>query len=441
MKKLGLSLTIITTSLVIFTSSSHKDLGKKKVEGQRGFILSAHGEVIARSKGDKRSYLYGKELAHITGYVQNQKQKDGTLKSIGKHGVEKRYEETLAQGKDLNLNIDMQIQLKAYTLLEKKGMIGAIVVQDPNNGKIIALASYPSFDSNLFVPKISQANYEMLSNDPSRPFRNRAILSHNAGFVLAPLTALSAESKGLKNPTIHCNGTMKLGEVMIHDWKRNRNEKLNISSAIEDGCGMYFMQLALKTGLPAMEKMAIEMGLREHQDPITAKVTKNQQFWKQTNSKAIIASYGTGHGSSITSPLQLSKLTSAIATGVLRKPVLVRGDELLNKPLVGIGGITKHSLETIRKGMQLSFNHKNSLAKEEAIKALKITGISATTQQAKGNHAGWFTGYAPYDKPEYTVTVFLKPIDGADKEFSGRKDAMVMATEMFKALLVDKELK
>lgn len=120
MKKLGLSLTIITTSLVIFTSSSHKDSGKKKVEGQRGFILSAHGEVIARSEGDKRSYLYGKELAHITGYVQNQKQQDGTLKSIGKQGVEKRYEETLAQGKDLNLNIDMQIQLKAYTLLEKK---------------------------------------------------------------------------------------------------------------------------------------------------------------------------------------------------------------------------------------------------------------------------------------------------------------------------------
>ena len=74
-------------------------------------------------------------------------------------------------GRDIYLNIDIRLQLKAQELLA--GRRGAIVMMEPNTGAILAMESSPSYDPNLFVTGISSANYSALLNDPARPLVNR----------------------------------------------------------------------------------------------------------------------------------------------------------------------------------------------------------------------------------------------------------------------------
>ncbi|MGL5287268.1 MAG: penicillin-binding transpeptidase domain-containing protein, partial [Aeromonas sp.] len=158
----------------------------------------------------KRYYPFGDTLTHALGYVSKINTKDlerldadGKLsnyaasKDIGKQGVEKYYEDVLhgttgyqevevnnrgrivrtlkflppIPGKDIYLNIDIRLQLRAQQLLA--GRRGAVIMVDPKTGAILAMESSPSYDPNLFVNGISGPDYSGLLNDPARPLVNR----------------------------------------------------------------------------------------------------------------------------------------------------------------------------------------------------------------------------------------------------------------------------
>jgi len=155
----------------------------------------------------ERVYPLGSVASHVIGYVGRIDTRDlerlgkneykGST-HVGKTGIERFYEErlhgkagfkkvemdahsepqrTLAEespisGEDLFLSLDLELQIKAEQLLE--GKRGAIVAMDPRNGEILAMASVPMFDSNLFVNGISYKNYNALRDDMDRPLFNRA---------------------------------------------------------------------------------------------------------------------------------------------------------------------------------------------------------------------------------------------------------------------------
>ncbi len=196
-------------------------------------------------------------------------------------------------------------------------------------------------------------------------------------------------------------------------------------------CGVYFVQLALKNGLPDMQKMSKEMGFTEKIDPTKGETFKNDRFWKQTEHRAVIAIYGNGHGVSASSPLQLNRFTSAIATRVLNELTIILNEPSTEKKLVGIGKINEQGLKIIRAGMIRSFS--NEKVNRAEANVFKIAGITRTTPQDPRSMGALFTGYAPHHNPKYNVTVFLK--EKKEKKIYGIKDAGGMAVEMFKVLL------
>lgn len=412
------SLTVLSSVL-----STQADPGKDT----RGAIVDRHNKTIAHTSEGKRSYPLGKSAAHISGYVYTGK---------GTAGMEASQDQMLSTGKNVRLTIDSELQKTCYDLLAAQKHPGSIVVQDPNTGEILALVSYPSFDPSHFIPKISKENWKNYQSNQQKPLLNRALFPHTPGSITMPLAALAGEHAGLKNPEIHCKGFVVFGEIKIPDWKRNRDERLTIPEAIESSCGTYFMQLAARADDQSMNTVGKLLHLNEiNLNSLPAQASSWPWVPKdRPQHPSVLAMSAIGQGHSLITPVDAATMTSAIATGTWHQPHLVVGEKKTKAPvdLTDSGKITSDSLQHIRHGMHLAVHGDQKTAGNASVPGIQIAGIPSTAQtihRGKRSRNCWFTGYGPYQKPQFTVTVFLS---GAT---SGGKSAAPIASEVFTVLL------
>ncbi len=209
--------------------------------------------------GLTRHYPNGELTAHIVGYVGRVTEKelkaqeipDPVLQlpdfQIGKTGIERAIEQELrgqagtrrievnamgrvireidrvdgAPGADLHLTLDLGLQ--AYARERLADQSAAIVAVDVNNGDLLALASNPTYDPNLFVRGISSDNWKTLLNDEYRPLTNKwASGMYPPGSTFKMMVALAALEAGVIDPNekVFCNGSYKLGNRRFHCWRR-----------------------------------------------------------------------------------------------------------------------------------------------------------------------------------------------------------------------------
>lgn len=265
-----------------------------------------------------RYYPHGKMAAHLLGYIGKIATEDEIQKyvkeegyeptaTIGKTGVEESFEKTLRgvngrrtvlidssgnrtetirevspkPGNNLYLTIDFATQKmaeesvkKALTELQKGGVYesawgsyqyqqypfataGATVAVDPNNGDVLALASYPAYDPNLFVTGISSYDWEnLMPKDEDDPFAPRPLWNIATQTAIQPgstfkmATALAALEKGLTpQQTIDCTGHMKVGDTEFGCWIWNKYQRthgrLGLYDAIGYSCNYFFYVLGL----------------------------------------------------------------------------------------------------------------------------------------------------------------------------------------------------
>lgn len=245
-----------------------------------------------------RHYPFGEATAHVIGYVGaiderdmqriDQSQYLGTT-HIGKTGIEANYEDELhgqvgheqvevnAQGrvlrslrneppqpgKNLYLSLDIRLQQVAMQALGSRS--GAIVAIEPHTGEVLALASSPTYDANLFVNGIDGATYHALNSDPTRPLFNRAISGqYPPGSTLKPFLGLADLDLGqpLGSDGIYCPGYFQLegSERRYRDWKRYGHGRTDLHKAVAESCDVYFYQLSLKLGIDRMHDYLSRFG-------------------------------------------------------------------------------------------------------------------------------------------------------------------------------------
>jgi len=198
-------------------------------------------------KNQEREYVSGPDFAHILGYVSRA---DGQ----GGAGIEKYYNEDLKEiagiietekdvygnvvkeemkqapesGKNVVLNIDMDLQEKAAEIMapvlrDSGAKSGTVIVMDPNSGAILTMLTLPSYDNNIFSKNLSEEEYQKILNDPSVSFFNRAIAGEYAiGSTVKPFIAVEALKEGIITPetTIYCQGGIALKDgTFKNDWK------------------------------------------------------------------------------------------------------------------------------------------------------------------------------------------------------------------------------
>ncbi|MDD4995955.1 MAG: penicillin-binding protein 2 [Patescibacteria group bacterium] len=432
----------------------------------------------------ERQYL-NVDVSHILGYTGKLSQEDLIQKSnylmtdvIGKTGLEFYYEDLLkgkdgqkkievnslgkekkiisqvsAQtGKDLILSIDANLQSKVADILKKylklsNSMAGTVVVLNPQNGEVLALYSYPSYDNNSFI----QGEIEDYLNDINDPLVFRAISGeYPSGSVIKPIIAAGALAEGIINEktSIFSQGGFWVGKWFFADWKQGGHGPTDLIKALAESVNTFFYYLGGGYG--------DFQGLGEEKINYYAKLfglnqktgidlpNENQGLvatpaWKQKVKGEIWYIGDTyhlsiGQGDLLVTPLQVANYMAVIANGgVLFKPRLVKeinDSETKKRTLISSEIIRKNFIDTkhldlIKKGLRATVTQGS--ARRLSTLSVEIAGKTGTAQVGgnKNSHA-WFSGFAPYNNPEIVVTVLIE--NGGE----GSEIAVPAAQEIFK---------
>ena len=428
--------------------------------------------------GLSRRYPRGEDYAHLVGYVGPVSDRD--LESIrapdqllliprfqiGKIGIEKLREDVLrgnagtrrveqnAAGRELreldrqegqagkNIQLTTDNALQRYCKMRMKGESAAAVVIDVTTGDILASASTPAFDPNLFVRGISVSDYRALLDNKFRPLPNKTSQgAYPPGSTFKMVAALAALEGGYVDPqaTVRCVGYLEVSGRRFHCWKRAGHGNVDLQKSIKESCDVYFYDLALKTGIENIAVMARRMGLGAAFDlPLTSvnegliptkewkKRTKGEDWVIGDSINSVI-----GQGYVLTSPLQLAVMTARLATGRSVTPRLIKSVDGVETP-TGAGtdlGLNPNHLIAVRKAMYSVSNERRGTAYasrivEEGFRMAGKTGTSqvrniTTAERAQGvirnedlpwerrDHA-LYVNYAPADNPRIAVAVVVE---------------------------------
>ena len=428
--------------------------------------------------GLSRLYPRDTDFAHVVGYVGPVSEKDleGIENpdpllhipkfQIGKIGVEKWTEDVLRgsagnrkievnhvgrimreleraegqSGADLTLTLDADLQNFLQVRLGDQS--AACVVMDVQNGDIMGAVSAPSFNPNLFVRGISNADYRALMDNDHRPLANKAAQgAYPPGSTFKIVTALAALADGQidTDTTVSCPGYLDFGGRKFHCWKSGGHGKVDLARALAESCDVFFYDVAQKVGIEKISEMGKTMGLGQRHDLPMSAIPEGilpTKEWKQARfnqdwriGDTINASIGQGYV--LASPLQLAVMTARLATGRLVVPRLVKavdGVEVAIAEALPLGMETSH-LQTVRAGMDQVVNgqHGTSYAARIDNVAMLMAGKSGTSQvrniSAAERETGvvdnvdrpWkerdhalFVAYAPADAPRYAVAVVVE---------------------------------
>jgi len=438
----------------------------------------------------QRRYPPNGMLAHVLGYVQEispEQLEDPRYKSkgykpgdiIGQDGVEAVYDEVLRgrdgfrrvvvdsrghiqreldrvepqSGQDIVLTIDSDLQLAAEDQLKKSPQgRGVIIAMDPNNGEILALASAPTFDPNLFSQRITtkegRAEYQQLLTHPDKPLLNRAVQGrYPPGSTWKPLMATAGLQQGaitLENSNLVCGGGITVGNKFTRCMGGNHGSP-NIHIAIEKSCDGYFYRLGLKMKLEGIQQMVREFDLDKRTGidlpheivsitpsrELKAKLYPSDPEWKDIDT--VYSSFG--QGEDVLTPLALLRAHSAIGMkGKMYVPHVLK--EVRSIAAVGNPNSVDYRPERAGRGFDrpqpkdLGIPPEQSAAVVQAMWAVvneagtatgiklvgfDIAGKTGTAQVVSLGKEGsehrdhsWFVSYAPAFKPEISCVALIE---------------------------------
>ena len=344
------------------------------------------------------------------------------------------------QGADIRLTIDAALQ--NFTQRRLKGESAAAVAIDVTNGDILAIASAPSFDPNLFVTGISHSNYDKLTKNERLPLANKAVQgAYPPGSTFKMVTALAALDARAITPEeqVFCPGYYELGGRRFHCWRRGGHGTVNLAQALTESCDVFFYEVAQKVGIDKIAEVGRRLGLgQRHELPMSAvsegvmpdkewKKTKYKQEWRVGDT--INASIGQGYV--LTTPLELAVITARLATGRAVTPRLIARVNEVPEPdqeMAQMGFELSH-IQAMRQGMFDVMNSERGTARSARIQdpLMQIAGKTGTAQvrnisaleRADGvitnddlpwesrDHA-LFVGFAPYDDPKIAISVVVE---------------------------------
>lgn len=220
------------------------------------------------------------------------------------------------------LNLDIELQLYAYKLLE--GRRGSIVALDPKDNGVLAMASSPSYDPNAFVHGISGKAYSDLLNDKRRPLVNRTTLGiYPPGSTVKPFIAVSALQDGIITPNTTRNdpGYWRIPNTdtrPFRDWLRWGHGRVDIIKSLEESVDTFFYQIAYDMGIDKLSSWMMRFGFgdltgidiyeesKANMPTREWKMARHKVPWYQGDTIPV----GIGQGYWTATPMQIAKATS-----------------------------------------------------------------------------------------------------------------------------------
>lgn len=424
----------------------------------------------------QRIYPHGPAAAHVVGYLTEVTEEELTELApkgyepgdkIGAFGLEGSMNDVLAgerggllatvtpegsigrqiaekasvQGRDVHLTIDIAVQQKAEAELGER--VGSIVVMDPRDNSVLALATFPRFDPNAFYRGLSADEFNALSNDARQPFLNRPLLAtYPTGSVFKVVTLAAGVEKGgvSTGERIHCPPVWTgLGEAFAQkNWQTVDRGYLTPSEGLMASCNPVFFELAKAAdeadeyALPNMARafgfgnLSGINGLQEATGIVP------DPKWKEENIgepwyRGDAVNMGIGQGFVTATPLQIANAYSAISSsGVLRKPLLVSKISefggVLSQDFVAEQvnplPVSPGTLDAIRQGLGLVIHSAGGTsASQWAGSSVDAAGKSGTAEDIGfgANHV-FFVAYANRGDPSIIALAALETGESGSRE-------------------------
>lgn len=338
-------------------------------------------------------------------------------------------------GKDLRLTLDLSLQKAAESALSGHPR-GAVVVMDPRNGEILAIASSPTYDPNLLSGRIAPKDWKALQN-ADRPLLNRALRPYpTASTFKVIMTAAALESGKFKpESTIYAGSGLKVGNRIFKEHDGASFGSIGFVTALAVSSDVFFYQVGLRIGPAKIAEWATKFGFGERTDiglpseswGVVPTAEYKMKHFHQRWFPGDTANFSIGQGMLLSTPLQNVVMASAIANGGYRlHPHMLLGSIPARDPI----GLAPSTLATVRRGMRAVVTtgtaHRVLNGNGLPPNAGKTGSAEHGLTKARQTHAV-FVGFAPYDKPQIAVSVFLE--NGGH----GGSDAAPIARTIYRA--------
>jgi len=369
-------------------------------------------------------------------------------------------------GKDVYLTLDLNLQRAAEKALaegltdlnagrdklhepHEKVAKGALVALDPTSGEVLAMATAPAYDPNLFTRRPAPAGeIRALQTDPAHPLLNRAVQAYTPGSTFKAVTASALLEKRLVTPstTYRCLPAITFGGQVRRNWSSRDMGPMTVEEALAYSCNTWFYQAVIEAGptdvIETIAARARELGLgkktgvelAEKRGLVPDKAWKKERYGEpwypgETLSVAI------GQGAVLATPVQIASMLGTVAAGGEAHQVhLVRkvGSELKK---VNVRQVKGRYWKTLQEGLRKTVTEgtASSRLKDFPVPTAGKTGTAETPGKKAGYEHAWYMGYGPYPlgkKSDYAPLVAVAFFENAGE---GSRVALPAVKKVMKA--------
>lgn len=423
-------------------------------------------------RGFARTYELGPAGAQIFGYVgvPSKPIPNAPFWTTGITGLEKTFDKTLLGqpgqtvmlvnavgrivGEDKSQHIPATPGLDAHTTIYDNvqrvlqdgltaNRAGCGVAIEIATGNIIAMASAPTFDANLFRGDDADEYISNLRDDFAKPFMNKALEGlYPPGSTFKIVVALAALEAGALSPTekIYCPGYWDYGDRRFNCWEPDGHGWVDLAGALKHSCDVYFYQIALRIGIDAIKAMGVRLGLTDTymENILPREMAGNlpDRRWKEKNVGArwvhgdtIIS--GIGQGFILSNCLELAVMMARVCSNKIILPKLIQTTDD-RRPTTDLG-LQQKNIDYVLKGLEQvtqpggtaagsainisgqKMGGKTGTSQVRSISRAEREAGMLTNEQLKWNQRnhGLFVGFAPTKNPRYVICTIAEHAGGS----------------------------
>ncbi|MEU1973240.1 penicillin-binding transpeptidase domain-containing protein [Microbacterium sp. NPDC019599] len=435
-------------------------------EVQRGSIIASGAAIASSVPSDdvyawQRVYTDAPMWSQVTGWInpalgsatgielEMNQELSGTAGSQFLARIEQIVTGQPQRGSNVVLSLDTAVQRAAFEALG--GLQGAVIAIEPSTGRVLAMVSSPTFDTNLLAahdPKAVNEYYDGLEADPLNPLFNRSIGGdlNPPGSTFKLVVASAALASGdytpestLPNPASYTLPQSSSKVFNSTGGTCGPGERVTIADALRLSCNIPFAELAVELGDQAIREEAEKYGFNQ---AFELPLVSTPSSYPRALDDPQTALTGFGQGQVTATPLQMAMVSAGIANGgMVMNPRMV--DSVLAPDLSvqqtfessEFGRALDEDLAAEMVAMMVA-NVSDGAASNARIDGVDVAGKTGTAENGDDDpFTLWFTGFAPADDPQVAVAVVVEDGGGQGQSGSGNTIAAPIAKKVMEAVL------
>ena len=434
-------------------------------EVQRGSIIASGTAIASSVPSDdvyswQRQYTDAEMWAPVTGYMNPvldsrtaiEAAENSVLSGSDSNEFFSRIDRAITgqapRGSNVELSVNADVQRAAWDALGD--LQGAVVAIEPSTGRILAMVSKPSFDTNALASHDTtavDAAYQQLVADAAKPLDNRAIAGdlNPPGSTFKLVVASAALASGRYTPD------SSFPNLAAYTLPESTNvvsnagggtcgggDTVTIATALRLSCNIPFAELAVELGDDAIRAEAEKYGFNSS---FSMPLESTASTYPASPNAPQTALSGFGQGDVRATPLQMAMVSAGIANGgVVMNPRMV--DRVIEPNLsVASEGSNSEFGRALDSGIaaqmvsMMTANVQDGAASNARIDGYQVAGKTGTAENDSRPYTLWFTGFAPADDPKVAVAVVVENGGGQGQSGSGNEIAAPIAKKVMEAVL------